>query len=118
MWTRFAHLQYYAEYNQQIFNVFQKESQILPLERAFSFSATEEELHSPFRKYQMTKTETQRVKQYYATALDLTMNNIGVSVYICIINFININFNYKMKNFRQLLNTLKNMASYGLNLEY
>ncbi|CAI2193058.1 12315_t:CDS:2 [Funneliformis geosporum] len=56
---------------------FQKETKILPLERAFSFSATEEELHSPSQKYNMIKTEVQKVKQYYATALDLMMNEIG-----------------------------------------
>ena len=83
MWTQFAHLQYYAEYNQKVFNIFQKEPQILPLERVFSFSMTEEELHSPFQKCTITKSEIRKVKQYYVTALDLTMNNIGVSVYIC-----------------------------------
>ena len=56
------------------------EPQILPQERVFSFSITEEELHSPFQKCVLTKSEIRRVKQYYMTALDLTMNNIGVSI--------------------------------------
>ena len=66
--------QHYAKYNQKVFNIFQKESQILPLERAFSLSDTGEELRSPFQKYNMTNAEIQKVKQYYATALDLPMN--------------------------------------------
>ncbi|CAB4431746.1 unnamed protein product [Rhizophagus irregularis] len=77
MWTQFAHLQYYAKYNEKIFRIFQKEPRILPLERVFSFSMTEEELHSPFQKCIMTKSEIRKVKQYYMTALDLTMNDIG-----------------------------------------
>ncbi|CAG8746049.1 4145_t:CDS:2, partial [Funneliformis caledonium] len=41
-----------------------------------NFSATEEELHSPFQEYNMIKAEVRKVKQYYATALDLTMNDL------------------------------------------
>ena len=100
MWTQFAHLQYYADYNQKIFNVFQKEAKILPLERVFSFSITEEELHSPFQKYNMTRTEIRKVKQYYATALDLAMKDISVCIYVYIINSILLILIAKMKNFR------------------
>ncbi|CAI2199671.1 150_t:CDS:2, partial [Funneliformis geosporum] len=53
------------------------ETKILPLERAFNFSTTEEELHSPSQKYNMIKTEVRKVKQYYATALDLMMNEVS-----------------------------------------
>ncbi|CAG8632610.1 15479_t:CDS:2, partial [Funneliformis caledonium] len=47
-------------------------------ECAFSFSATKEELHSLFQEYNMTKAEVRKVKQYYATALDLTMNDVSL----------------------------------------
>ncbi|CAG8756753.1 9292_t:CDS:2, partial [Funneliformis caledonium] len=42
-----------------------------------NFLATEEELHSSFQEYNMTKAEVRKVKQYYATALDFTMNDVG-----------------------------------------
>ncbi|CAI2198424.1 10112_t:CDS:2, partial [Funneliformis geosporum] len=61
----------------KIFSIFQEETKILPLERAFNFSTTEEELHSPSQKYNMIKTEVRKVKQYYATALDLMMNEVS-----------------------------------------
>lgn len=82
MWLQFAHLQYYSEYNQKVLNIFQKG----PLEHAFSFSNTREKLHPPFQKYNVTNSEIQKVKQYYATALDLAINDIGVCIYIYIID--------------------------------
>ncbi|CAB4473554.1 unnamed protein product [Rhizophagus irregularis] len=78
MWTQFAHLQYYSEYNQKVLNIFQKESRILSLEHTFSFSDTGEEFRSLFQNYSMTNAEIRKVKQYYATALDLAINDIGV----------------------------------------
>ncbi|CAI2164146.1 5319_t:CDS:2 [Funneliformis geosporum] len=73
LWTQLAHLQYI---NQKIFGD-QDKTKILPLERAFSFSITEEKLHSPSQKCNLTKIEIQKVKQYYATALDLMINDVG-----------------------------------------
>ncbi|CAI2177764.1 4635_t:CDS:2 [Funneliformis geosporum] len=61
----------------KIFSAFQKETKILPLEHAFRFSATEEELHSPSQKYNMIKTDVRKVKQHYDTTLDLMMNEVG-----------------------------------------
>jgi hypothetical protein len=77
-WTRFSHLQYKAEINQKLFGMNLKETQNYSENCVFTTDGTEKELHSPTYKYCMNKTETQRLKAYYITALDKHANQLQV----------------------------------------
>lgn len=66
MLIRFAHLQFNDKYNQQIFKLVCENS--LENEKLFSLS----------KEYILTQGEIQKLRQYYATELDLPIKNIKV----------------------------------------
>jgi hypothetical protein len=79
MWTRFSHLQYKAEINQKLFGMMNlKETPNYSENRVFTTDGTEKELHSPTRKYCMDRTEIQRLKAYYVTALNIRADQLAV----------------------------------------
>jgi len=80
MWTQFAHLQYYAEYNQKIFETISDEPQIWSLKHIFSLPTNKEKLYSLFKEHVMTRTEIQKIKQYYATVYELAISRIKVNI--------------------------------------
>ncbi|CAG8541493.1 8207_t:CDS:2, partial [Cetraspora pellucida] len=79
LWTQFAHLQYYARYDQKIFA---EEPRARSLKCVFSPSTNEEKLYSLFKEYVMTTTEVHKIKQYYATALGLVFNRIKAKLLV------------------------------------
>ncbi|CAG8757669.1 997_t:CDS:2, partial [Cetraspora pellucida] len=78
-YTQFAHLQYYARYDQKIFA---EEPQAWSLKCVFSPSTNEEKLYSLFKEYVMTTTEVHKIKQYYTTALGLVFNHIKAKLLV------------------------------------
>ena len=76
IWTRFVHLQFKAELNQKVFgNKLEKVGR-----HAFTIEETEEELYSLSCKYCMNRTELQRLRAYYITALNRSADQLMVSL--------------------------------------
>ncbi|RIB19101.1 hypothetical protein C2G38_2036328 [Gigaspora rosea] len=73
-WVQFAHLQYYSEYKKH-FEDLLKEQQTFLLKHPYN----EEKLYSLSKEHMMSKTEIQKVKQYYATVFDLTISCINIT---------------------------------------
>ena len=84
MWTRLSHLQYKAEINQKLFGTNLEKTQNFSENRAFTTNGAEEELHSPSFSYSMDRTEMQRLKAYYITALDIPANQLMVMLLFCL----------------------------------
>ena len=77
IWIRFSHLQYKAEINQKLFGINLKIPNCSE-SRVFIIDGVEEKLYSPSRMYCMNRTEMQRLKAYYATALNIHINQLEV----------------------------------------
>ncbi|CAG8857528.1 41820_t:CDS:1, partial [Gigaspora margarita] len=76
MWNQFSLLQYKSEINKNLFTSLEKSSNHSET-RIFIIEGVEEKLFSLSLSYCMNKTETQRLKVYYATALNKTISRLN-----------------------------------------
>jgi hypothetical protein len=88
MWIRFSHLQYKTEINQKLFGKSLEEMSDYSESRIFVIDGVKEKLYPPSHKYCMNRTEMQRLKAYYITALNKHANQLVVSrflfsIYLC-----------------------------------
>jgi len=79
MWIQFSHLQYNSEINQKVFGNNQKKILVYSESHIFTIEGAKEKLQSPSRKYCMNRTEIQRLRAYYITALNIHANQFAVS---------------------------------------
>jgi len=88
MWICFSHLQYKAEINQKLFGTNLEKTQNFSENRVFTTNDAKEELQSPSFNYFMNRTEMQRLKAYYITALDIPANQLMVILLFSLFFFI------------------------------
>ena len=79
MWIQFSHLQYKSEINQKVFENDLERILDYSESRIFTIEDAKEKLLSPSRKYCMNRTEMQRLRAYYITALNIHPNQLAVS---------------------------------------
>ena len=77
---RFSHIQYKAEIKQKLFETNIERTQTYSENRIFTIDGIEEELHSPSHRYCINRTEEQRLKAYYVTALDIHADQLQVRI--------------------------------------
>jgi len=80
-WMQFTHLKF-KDAHGQIFGTLVEEQHSWPTHRVFTTPDSVEELYSPSSMYVLTRTEEHRVKEYYATSWNMTVNAIGASIHL------------------------------------
>ena len=79
LWNQCSLLWYKTEINKKLFARNFEETPNHSKSRCFIIEDVEEKLYSLSSSYQMNKTEIQRLKVYYATALNKPINQLKVS---------------------------------------
>ncbi|EXX77486.1 hypothetical protein RirG_023330 [Rhizophagus irregularis DAOM 197198w] len=81
MWTQFSHLQYKPNIYQRLISKNSKKTLNYSENNYFTTDGAEEVLYSLSRKYCMNRTEIQRLRAYYVTALNRNANQLSVSTF-------------------------------------
>ncbi|CAB4386728.1 unnamed protein product [Rhizophagus irregularis] len=78
MWTQFSHLQYKPNIYQRLISKNSKKTLNYSENNYFTTDGAEEVLYSLSRKYCMNRTEIQRLRAYYVTALNRNANQLSL----------------------------------------